>query len=177
MTVRQGLLAVLTSGPQHGYQIKTNFESTTGGIWKLNVGQVYTTLDRLERDGMVEVDTANETKIYSLTTSGENELARWWQPGEVNETPPRDELMLKVFSALAQGPEHALKVVTSHRAALTSLLQYRRSQMRSEDSSTNLAHRLLNDALLLRAESDLRWLDTCESRILAVHEDNKRKPK
>lgn len=177
MTVRQGLLAVLTSGPQHGYQIKTNFESTTGGIWKLNVGQVYTTLDRLERDGMVAVDASNESKIYSLTTSGENELTRWWQPGEANETPPRDELMLKVLSALVQGPEHALEVVTSHRAALTSLLQHRRSQMRGDDSNGNLGRRLVNDALLLRAESDLRWLDICELRILAARDEKESQPK
>jgi DNA-binding PadR family transcriptional regulator len=50
MTVREGLLALLQEGPRHGYQLKTEFESATGGVWPLNVGQVYTTLDRLERE-------------------------------------------------------------------------------------------------------------------------------
>ena len=47
MAVREGLLALLANGPRHGYQLKTGFESATGGMWPLNVGQVYTTLERL----------------------------------------------------------------------------------------------------------------------------------
>ena len=168
MAVREGLLAVLSGGPRHGYQIKTDFESMTGGVWKLNVGQVYTTLERLERDGMVDVDDSNDSKIYSLTTSGADELAQWWRPGVVDDAPPRDELMLKVLSAIDRGTDHALAVVDAHRTALTALLQQRRARMRAGDDAENVASRLVDDALLLRAESDLRWLDICETRITAV---------
>ena len=53
MPVREGLLALLADGPRNGYQLKVDFEAATGGVWPLNFGQVYTTLDRLARDGLV----------------------------------------------------------------------------------------------------------------------------
>src|SRR5690606_37932644 len=56
MAVREGLMALLVDEPRHGYQLKTAFEAATGGVWRLNVGQVYSTLDRLHRDGLVAVD-------------------------------------------------------------------------------------------------------------------------
>ena len=54
MSVRYGLLALLDAGPRHGYNLKTAFERRTGGSWALNIGQVYTTIQRLERDALVE---------------------------------------------------------------------------------------------------------------------------
>jgi len=173
MAVRQGLLAVLSDGPQHGYRIKTRFESITGGVWKLNIGQVYTTLDRLERDGMVKTKEASDSKLYSLTPAGKSELAKWWEPDATSETPPRDELVLKILSALSLGTDQALKVVAAHRTALTLLLQQRRAQMNASDKDMSLATRVVNDSLLMRAESDLRWLDTCESRLLAERAEQK----
>lgn len=172
MAVREGLLAVLAGGSRHGYQIKTDFESMTGGVWRLNVGQVYTTLDRLERDGMVDVDDSSDSKIYSLTPSGADELTRWWQPAVVDDAPPRDELILKILSAIDRGRDHALAVVDAHRTALTAILQKRRARMRAGETIDDLASRLVDDALLLRAESDLRWLDICETRIAALGKKN-----
>lgn len=169
MAVREGLLAVLSGGPRHGYQIKTDFEQATGGVWRLNVGQVYTTLDRLERDGMVTLDDSGAAKVYSLTATGEQELARWWEAAPLDEAPPRDELMLKVLTALDRGRDHALRVIEAHRTVLTSLMQQRRRRMREEGPLTeSLATQIVNDALMLRAESDLRWLDQCEARLQAT---------
>jgi len=177
MAVREGLLALLEAGPRHGYQLKTEFEGATGGIWPLNVGQVYTTLDRLERDGLVTVEITGEadqssTKIYAMTASGREALGQWWSAVPSSDPPPRDELMLKVLMAIEWGPEHALPVITHHRTALTSLLQQRRRANRSigsasgdYDSVETIAQRLVDDALIVRAEADLRWLDLCESRI------------
>ena len=54
MSIRHGLLALLAQEPMYGAQLRSEFESRTGGTWPLNVGQVYTTLSRLERDGLVE---------------------------------------------------------------------------------------------------------------------------
>jgi DNA-binding PadR family transcriptional regulator len=170
MAVREGLLALLQEGPRHGYQLKTAFESATGGVWALNVGQVYTTLDRLARDGFVHVDDDTEQKQYSLTAAGREELAAWWQAGPVDAPPPRDELLLKVLLAVEDGPEHALEVVTRHRTALTSLLQTHRRAGRS--GGDDLAAVLVRDALITRAEADLRWLDLCESRLLHARTAN-----
>lgn len=173
MAVREGLLALLQEGPAHGYQLKTAFEATTGGAWHLNVGQVYTTLDRLARDGLVDVDDSGEQKRYSITAAGREELGAWWQTAPADEPPPRDELLLKVLFALESGPDRALEVITRHRSALTTRLQaHRRTARAAEaapaagDPDAALAAALVADAVATRAEADLRWLDLCEARIL-----------
>lgn len=164
MAIREGLLAVLASGERHGYQLKTDFEVATGGAWTLNVGQVYTTLDRLVRDGLVDVSDNEASKIYGITAAGRDQLDAWWHPAPLDEAPPRDELMVKILTALHRGPDHALVVITTHRTALTELLQRRRQQQRAA-SDTGLSEQLVNDALIFRAEADLRWLDQCEHRL------------
>jgi DNA-binding PadR family transcriptional regulator len=50
VSVRHALLALLSEGPKYGLQLREEFEARTGEVWPLNVGQVYTTLQRLERD-------------------------------------------------------------------------------------------------------------------------------
>jgi DNA-binding PadR family transcriptional regulator len=163
MAVREGLLALLNEGPSHGYQLKTAFESATGGTWPLNVGQVYTTLDRLARDGFVISDEVDGQKRYTITAAGREELGAWWTMVPGDSPPPRDELLLKVLMAVEEGPDHALDVVTRHRTALTQLLQQHRRTSRDGD---DLAASLVAEALVARAEADLRWLDTCEARVL-----------
>ena len=173
MAVREGLLALLVEGPRYGYQLKTAFEASTGGVWSLNVGQVYTTLDRLVRDGLVAVDESDEQKSYALTAAGREELAGWWDELPADDPPPRDELLLKVLLAATQGPDHALDVITRNRSALTGVLQARRraSRERAAVDGDELSTRMVDDALLTRTESDLRWLDQCEARILAARAD------
>lgn len=178
MAVREGLLALLETGPRYGYQLKTMFEGSTGGVWPLNVGQVYTTLDRLERDGLVTMTLDEDQKSYDITAAGREELGAWWQATPIEDPPPRDELMLKVLLAIEHGSDHALAVVTRHRTALQSMLQQRRRQRRSAGAANSLPARLVTDALAVRAEADLRWLDMCESRIVADRansEDSHRK--
>jgi DNA-binding PadR family transcriptional regulator len=179
MSVREGLLALLEEGKHYGYQLKTEFEHATGGVWPLNVGQVYTTLDRLERDGLVAVSDEGGQKCYELTAAGREELGAWWQAVPLDEPPPRDELMLKVLMSIEHGPEHALTVLTRQRTALLALLQLRRRTDRArttEDDGESddrrkrrdsLANLLVADALVVRAEADLRWLDLCEARLLS----------
>jgi hypothetical protein len=84
----------------------------------------------------------------------------------VDDPPPRDELMLKMLMAIEHGPEHALEVLTRHRTALLALLQLRRRENRNDPARRDdLASALVADALVVRAEADLRWLDLCESRL------------
>jgi DNA-binding PadR family transcriptional regulator len=167
MAVREGLMALLAEEPRYGYQLKTAFESATGGVWTLNVGQVYTTLDRLQRTGLVHVDDAGEQKRYSLTPDGRAALGDWWQAVPADDPPPRDELQLKVLLAIDHGPDHALRVITRQRTAITRLLQQHRRSHRGVGDEP-LAEVLVADALAVRAEADLRWLDLCESRIVRV---------
>jgi len=171
MSVREGLLALLTDGPRNGHQLKVEFEAATGGVWPLNVGQVYTTLDRLARDGLVARAQANgdnesQGKRYELTAAGREELAGWWQLVPADDPPPRDELMLKVLFATTLGNAHALTVITEQRTALHALLQaHRRAPRTKADDDAPSA--MVRDALIVRAEADLRWLDLCEARLHA----------
>ena len=170
MAVREGLLSLLQPGPRYGYQLKTEFEAVTGGVWKLNVGQVYTTLDRLERDGLVHVEVSADDgqKSYSLTAAGREELGVWWEIIPAEDPPPRDELMLKVLMAIELDRDHALTVITRQRTALFGILQrHRRQQHPGLSDGDSLSARLVVDALIVRAEADLRWLDLCESRLVA----------
>ena len=176
MSVREGLLALLHSGPCHGYALKSGFETATGGVWPLNVGQVYSTLDRLERDGLVESAGGNsDQRSWRLTDQGREELGEWWWavPGE--KPPPRDELVIKVLLAVAREREHALEVIGSQRDALMAVLAQRRRQARSRQTGRGdpLATQLVLDVLVMRTEADLRWLDLCEERVAAGNANDK----
>src|SRR5262249_3567222 len=81
MSVPHALLALLREGPKYGLRLQSEFEARTGEVWPLNVGQVYTTLQRLERDGLVEADGEGERsrkqKRYRITAAGAQELSDW----------------------------------------------------------------------------------------------------
>lgn len=172
MGVREALLALLSEGPSHGYQLKAAFESATAKVWPLNVGQVYTTLERLDRDGLVRTDDDDGQRSYRLTDAGVDELGAWWEAAPAEEPPPRDELMLKVLLAVAIGRDRAIDVITDQRNALLMLLQQRRRAFnrRPVRGVDALVDQLVTDALLMRAEADLRWLDLCEERLLAAED-------
>jgi DNA-binding PadR family transcriptional regulator len=165
VAVRESLLALLQAGPAHGYQLKADFEAATGGLWPLNVGQVYTTLDRLVRDGFVHATERDGQKIYEITETGVEELGAWWELTPADDPPPRDELVLKVMVAATTDRSHALDVVTTQRSALLRALQERQHRDRDR-ASRGLESQLVHDALVVRAEADLRWLDMCEERLL-----------
>jgi DNA-binding PadR family transcriptional regulator len=168
MGVREGLLALLDRESAYGYQLKTGFESATGGMWSLNVGQVYATLDRLERDGFVTSVERDGQRSYRITPAGSHELGAWWEAVPGDEPPPRDELTVKVLLAIAHDREHALDVITHQRDSLLMLLQQHRRSMtrRASKSRDPVVDGLVRDALIVRAEADLRWLDLCEERLI-----------
>src|SRR5436190_16956841 len=102
MSLRHALLALLSEGPKYGLQLRQEFEARTGEVWPLNVGQVYTTLQRLERDGLVASDGEGDDgpqRNFRITTSGEAELAAWLRTPPDLSSPPRDELVIKVLIA------------------------------------------------------------------------------
>lgn len=198
VSVRLGLLALLDDADMHGYQLKSAFEARTGGVWPLNIGQVYTTLARLERDGLVATSTRDgdgdggggggaggrpaddRQHVYSITAAGRRVLADWFAESPAEDPPPRDELIAKVLLAAAGGSDRALAVVTAQRTALFGALQARRRALRAAraaDADADvaavpggdeaLAAALVQDALVVRAESELRWLDQCEARLLS----------
>ena len=119
MSIRHGLLALLERGPRYGFQLRSEFESRTGSTWPLNVGQVYTTLGRLERDGLVvpagEDDGGHA--LYAITDEGRSELRTWFATPVDRANPPRNELAIKL--AMAVGSSESTSVPSSRRSGTT----------------------------------------------------------
>jgi DNA-binding PadR family transcriptional regulator len=120
MGIREGLLALLDDQPQYGAQLKTAFEASTGGVWTLTIGQLYSALDRLGRDGPVQVGPGADAdrRTYAITDAGRLELACWLGTVVADASPPRDELLLKVLLALGAGSVDALEVIQAQRTGI-----------------------------------------------------------
>ena len=125
MSVPYALLALLSDGPKYGLRLQNEFESRTGAVWPLNVGQVYTTLQRLERDGLVESDDEGERsqKRYRITSAGERELADWLRTPPELVPPPRDELVIKVLVALQIPGIDVHEILQVHRRHVIEVMQ------------------------------------------------------
>ncbi len=165
MSIRHGLLALLEREPMYGYQLRNEFESSTGATWPLNVGQVYTTLTRLERDGLVEAeDQDDEGRLrYAITPSGRSELAQWFAAPVTAQDRPRDELAIKLALAVRVPGIDVPAVIQRQRAATVSRLQeLTRLKAASED---DLAWSLVLENLRFAAEAEVRWLDHCETAL------------
>src|SRR2546425_5348295 len=166
-SVRHALLALLSEGPKYGLQLRQEFEAGTGEVWPLNVGQVYTTLQRLERDGLVESDGAGDDgpqKHFRITTDGADELAAWLRTPPDLSSPPRDELVIKVLVAARLPGVDVRKVVQVHRRHLVELMQqWTRIKDLADDDDVALA--LVVDAELFRLDGRIRWLDTADGRL------------
>ena len=175
MSVRQGLLALLATEPMYGARLRAEFEARTGGTWPLNVGQVYQTLTRLERDGLVEaVGADDEGRIsYRLTRTGRAEVTRWWLSPVDRQSTPRDELVIKLALAVTVDGVDVTKVVQTQRTAtlrhlqdLTRLKQRATTSHESGDhGDVDLAWLLVLENLIFAGEAEVRWLDHVEARL------------
>ena len=166
MSVKHSLLALLADTPSHGYQLKSSFEERTGGAWLLNIGQVYTTLQRLERDGLVVLDADDgERQTYRITEEGHAALDAWYDAPVVVDPPPRDELAIKVLLAVAADDVDVTALLQRQRTATVEQLQEYTRQKALADPDDDLPWLLLLDALILKAEAEVRWLDMCEARL------------
>jgi len=178
VSVRHALLALLSEGPKYGLQLRQEFEARTGEVWPLNVGQVYTTLQRLERDGLVESDDAADEgpqKGFRITEAGDEELAVWLRTPPDASAPPRDELVIKVLIALRLPGVDVVELAQVHRRHLVETMQ--RYTRLKEDAGHVAADRdggagrddlalvLVVDAEIYRLDALIRWLDTAVARL------------
>jgi DNA-binding PadR family transcriptional regulator len=165
VSVRHALLALLAEKPRYGLQLRQEFEARTGEVWPLNVGQVYTTLQRLERDGLVESDDHEEgpQKTYTITPAGSIELDVWLHTPDTGVSPPRDELVIKMLVALRLPGVDVGALLQAHRRQLVERMQWFTSIKADTDHDIGLA--LLADAELFRLEAVVRWLDTIDARV------------
>jgi DNA-binding PadR family transcriptional regulator len=167
MSVRHALLALLSEGPKYGLQLRQEFEARTGDVWPLNIGQVYTTLQRLERDGLVESDDGAQEgpqKGFRITGDGEVELAHWLRTPPDLTSPPRDELVVKVLVAAKAPGVDVHEVIQVHRRYLVELMQ-QWTRLKGDEAQFDLAFALVVDAELFRIDSVVRWLDTADGRL------------
>jgi DNA-binding PadR family transcriptional regulator len=167
MSVRHALLGLLSEGPKYGLQLRQEFEARTGEVWPLNIGQVYTTLQRLERDGLVEsddCDTEGPQKGFRITNGGAEELARWLRTPPELTSPPRDELVIKVLVAASIPGVDVSDVIQVHRRYLVELMQ-QWTRLKEDEAQFDLAFALVVDAELFRLDSVVRWLDAADGRL------------
>jgi DNA-binding PadR family transcriptional regulator len=167
MSVRHALLGLLSERPKYGHQLRQEFEEKTGDVWPLNVGQVYTTLQRLERDGFVESDSEDSEgsqKRFRITSSGAHELAEWLNTPNDLTVPPRDELVIKVLVALDLPDVDVRNVLQIHRRYIVELMQ-QWTRLKEDEGQYDLALALVVDAELFRLDSVVRWLDAVDGRL------------
>ncbi len=175
MSVRQSLLAILDQGPCYGYQLRSEFDRRTGSTWPLNVGQIYNTLDRLERDGLVEKAESEDTETdssgqiyYRITDAGSAEVAGWLGSPVERSAATRDELAIKLAIAVTlPGVDIANVIQVQRTATLQNLQELTKTKNASSDPETSedLAWLLVVDSLIFQAEAEVRWLDHSEARL------------
>ncbi|MCI0153400.1 PadR family transcriptional regulator [Dermacoccus nishinomiyaensis] len=171
MSVRNGLLALLASQEMYGAQLRSEFEARTGGQWPLNIGQVYTTLGRLERDGLVEGAGAadDEGRIpYRLTETGRGEVDSWWAQAVPRDVTPRNELAIKLALAVTMpGVDVRALVSTQRTATMRHLRELNRSKPRRTPGapSAPTPDEFVLESLIFADEAELRWLDYVEERL------------
>jgi DNA-binding PadR family transcriptional regulator len=167
VSVRHALLALLSEEPKYGLRLQQEFEERTGEVWPLNVGQVYITLQRLERAGLVESGGEHEAgpqKRYAITQAGAEELDGWLRTPAAEIPPPRNELVIKVLISLRVPGADVHGIVQAHRRHVIELMQrYWRVKAEAADDDVSLA--LIADAELFRLEGIVRWLDAADARL------------
>lgn len=172
MSVKHALLALLDHEPMYGYQLRSEFEGRTGATWPLNIGQVYTTLARLERDGLVEGlgPNAEGHGMYGVTDAGREAVRAWFATPLGRTQPPRDELVIKLSLAVTVPGVDVTAIIQAQRTAtMTALQDYTRLKASGRAAeptlAADLAWSLVLDAMVFAAEAELRWLDHCEARL------------
>ena len=175
MSIRHGLLALLERGPRYGSQLRTEFETRTGSTWPLNVGQVYTTLSRLERDSMVAQDGEDDAghTLYAITHAGRAELKSWFRTPVDRASPPRDELAIKLAMAVgAPGVDIREVIQAQRRHTIKAMQDYTRLKAQAlapaPANRDEVAWLLVLEQLIFQTEAEARWLDHSEQRLIRL---------
>jgi DNA-binding PadR family transcriptional regulator len=167
VSIPMSLLSILDLGPSYGLRLKGEFEARTGGVWPLNVGQVYTTLGRLEREGLVRAldEAAGERqRVHEITAAGRELLRRWFET-PLDERPGRDPLVLKLVMASTHPDVDTSAVIQAERRGAVELLQRYTRLKRDPADDADLGWGFLVDSLIFKTEARIRWLDACEARL------------
>ncbi len=181
MSVKYALLALLSWRPSTTYQLRKDFDTWTGQTWPLNIGQVSTTLQRLERDGLVvreagAVDDPAAPEPWRLTDQGRAELAAWWRSPVSRATRGRDELVIKLALAAVVPGVDVAALIQRQRAATQRTL-HDLTRLRRDLDVTDLSARLVLSNHIYAAEAELRWLDEVEETVTRAKLQTGKAPK
>jgi DNA-binding PadR family transcriptional regulator len=171
MSIRHSLLALLQDQPRYGYQLRVEFENRTGATWPLNIGQVYTTLDRLERDAMVAKvgDDGEGHVVYSITAAGKAAVRSWFAAPVERNNPPRNELAIKLALAVTLPGVDVQAIIQAQRVeSIRALQDYTKARRdtAANQRAMDTAWLLVLDSLIFQTEAEVRWLDLCEARMV-----------
>ncbi|MFI6058558.1 PadR family transcriptional regulator [Streptomyces sp. NPDC051286] len=165
MSIGHTLLGLLESGPRHGYDLKRTFDEKFGHDRPLHYGQVYSTMSRLLKNGLVEVDGIEsgggpERKRYAITEAGITDVSAWLAQPEKPEPYLQSTLYTKVVLALLTG-RSAADLLDAQRSEHLRLMRILTDRKRKGD----LADQLICDHALFHLEADLRWLELTAARL------------
>lgn len=180
-SVQNAILALLAQRPRHGYEMRDLFEAALGGHWELNSGQIYSSLDRLSRDGLVveegiEKGGGPDKRLWSLTKQGELDVQSWFNSPVPRDYRLRDELYLKLMLVFVTKPAAALNILIVQRRELYRELHGLTARRNHLDPRRQLAHILLLDSAIMHTEAELRFLEMVEARLDDIREQPPPKP-
>ncbi len=165
--MREAMLAFLAKEPAHGYELRQRLAKALGPVGEvLNPGQVYMTLSRLERAGLVRADQVAQTaapdkKVYEVTAAGRESVASWLLDASWTKVAPV-EFTLKLVAAAATGLADPVALIDAQRREL--LRRLRDIQKLAQDASIDADGILLLEGTALRLQADVNWLEACERR-------------
>lgn len=168
MSLRFGILGLLADEPLHGYQVRQRFEDLLGGTWEVNIGQVYQTLQRLERDGLVEAtgDRGDRGKqAYRLTDTGKSAYRSWLGDAEQQPQLLREEVYVKLALLSRHADGRLERLLNAQRRVYLQRLRDLADQERTARAAGRLEVALLFKGAELHTEADLKWLDACADEI------------
>lgn len=169
--MRHAILALLADSPAHGYDLKGRLEGEFGAAWPaVNIGQVYSTLGRLERDGLVtcqpvQQDSRPEKKVYALTAGGREELREWFAAPPEAPRVTGDIFLRLLFARLSglEGLADRRAMVERQRKAWLQLLSDVNAKALTAPAGE--PGTLLLEGAILHLQADLKWLELYESEL------------
>ena len=168
MSIGQAFLGLLEDQPRHGYDLKRVYDERFGQGRPLAYGQVYSTLSRLLKGGLVEVEGLEsgdgpDRKRYTITAAGITDVQRWLEQPEKPETFLQNTLYTKVVLALLTGRSAGTILQTQQTEHLRLMRELTRRK-----TAGDLADQLICDYALFHLEADLRWLELTAARLDAL---------
>jgi DNA-binding PadR family transcriptional regulator len=164
-------LALLSNQPTHGYDLLQTYEALFSAVLPpLNAGQIYTTLSRLERDGLVEdhaveQDGKPDKRIYQLTAQGQQSLLDWFTKPL---TGPRikDNFYMKLISARMSDLIDIQQLIDDQRKQYLQSLHDLNNLALQTGMAEDPSKLLLIQGAILHLKADLEWLDLCEEEFV-----------